>query len=469
MMACWAHALRGCDRKRDRRRMEIGRKRPRRAILGGSRSDAFGQRVAHRHKDADRARGRRGRGEAAGLGGQLCGSGGVHRRCASVASGRCRIRFRDLADRAAQRARANLRELEQPRRSPTPSSPGLLCPGKPPYREANCGSPIRPRAGWFPSSLLVSEIALLVFLELAFRLRHARSEPRACNARARLLATARRRVHSANQQLADGDAAAADLQETFEHARFHDMFTGLPNRRYFMDRARPGAARGAHGSGCVRLAVIIVDISRFKLINHMLGHTAGDDLMVQVARRFEEMHVRARRTRSRDGAVSSLRVLLLDVESARCGARRGQSLQEQLRAPFHLRRHQLSVAATLGVTCMESGQERAEDVMREADIALSVAKTQETTKAVLYAPHMGGQAAESREPRCRLARRACKSSSCGCCSNPSSISRPARWWAPRLCCAGGIRWRACCARSVPAQCGRGGIDGPDHPLGRFKR
>jgi EAL domain-containing protein (putative c-di-GMP-specific phosphodiesterase class I) len=68
-------------------------------------------------------------------------------------------------------------------------------------------------------------------------------------------------------------------------------------------------------------------------------------------------------------------------------------LQEQLRSPFALRRHQLSVAATLGVTCVESGQERAEDIMREADIALSVAKRQETTKAVMYAQNMG-QAAD---------------------------------------------------------------------------
>jgi EAL domain-containing protein (putative c-di-GMP-specific phosphodiesterase class I) len=85
--------------------------------------------------------------------------------------------------------------------------------------------------------------------------------------------------------------------------------------------------------------------------------------------------------------------LLVDVASAEAAVALADTLQEQLRSPFNLRRHQLSVSATLGVTSTDSGQERAEDVVREADIALAVAKRQETTKAILYAPTMGGEAA----------------------------------------------------------------------------
>jgi EAL domain-containing protein (putative c-di-GMP-specific phosphodiesterase class I) len=68
-------------------------------------------------------------------------------------------------------------------------------------------------------------------------------------------------------------------------------------------------------------------------------------------------------------------------------------LQEALRTPFELRRHRLVVTATFGVTSVDSGQQRAEDVVREADIALSVAKRQETSKIVVYTPAMAGQAA----------------------------------------------------------------------------
>jgi EAL domain-containing protein (putative c-di-GMP-specific phosphodiesterase class I) len=64
-----------------------------------------------------------------------------------------------------------------------------------------------------------------------------------------------------------------------------------------------------------------------------------------------------------------------------------------LRTPFELRRHKLVVTATIGVTSVDSGQQRAEDVVREADIALTVAKRQEASKIVVYSPNMAGQAA----------------------------------------------------------------------------
>ncbi len=83
-------------------------------------------------------------------------------------------------------------------------------------------------------------------------------------------------------------------------------------------------------------------------------------------------------------------------------------LQEELRTPFELRRHRLVVAATFGLTAVDSGQHRAEDVVREADIALTVAKRQEGSKIVLYTPSMAGQAASPRQPGGRSARRAGK-------------------------------------------------------------
>lgn len=249
---------------------------------------------------------------------------------------------------------------------------------------------VRPRAGWFPSSLLESEIAVLVFLAwlLAFGthdLTHALDRTRAA------LANARRRLHANRRQLAEEIQKRLDLQETFEHARYHDMFTGLPNRRHFMDEL-DRALRDVRRRRLRRLAVILVDISRLTLINHMLGHTAGDDLMVQVARRLEEITSSLGASLARWSG-EQFAVLLPDVESSDAALDVANRFQTELRAPFHLRRYQLNVAATLGVTCVESGQERADDIVREADIALSVAKTQETTKAVLYAQHMSGRAA----------------------------------------------------------------------------
>jgi len=249
---------------------------------------------------------------------------------------------------------------------------------------------IRPRAGWYPSTELASDIGLLAFLAwlLAFGthdLNHALQRSRAA------LAAARQRMRTINQQLATEMQQRVSLQETFDHARFHDAFTGLPNRRYFMDQL-DRALREVRTKRRQRIAVILVDISRFKLINDMLGHTAGDELMVQAARRFERSAQIFEGTLARWGG-DQFAILALDVISTEAALQIAGLLQEELLAPFELRRHRLLVTATVGVTCVESGQQRAEDVVREADIALSVAKRQEGARTVVYAPSMAGQAA----------------------------------------------------------------------------
>jgi diguanylate cyclase (GGDEF)-like protein len=249
---------------------------------------------------------------------------------------------------------------------------------------------IRPRVGWYPASLLVSEIALLAFMAwlLAFGtydLSHALLRSRAT------LATARRRLHSVNQQLASEMQQRMNLQETFDHARFHDAFTGLPNRRFFMDQL-DRALRDVRTRRRQRLAVIIVDIARFKLVNDMLGHTAGDELMLQAARRFEKSTAKFEGVLARWGG-DQFALLILDVASTEAAMDVAAVLQNQLRAPVELRRHRLVVSAAVGLTCVESGQRRAEDVVREADIALSVAKREPSVKIVAYTADMAGQAA----------------------------------------------------------------------------
>jgi len=250
---------------------------------------------------------------------------------------------------------------------------------------------IHPRSGWFPATQLASDIGLLAFLAwlLAFGthdLGHSLQRSRAA------LAVSRRRLRTVNQQLATEMQKRLSLQETFDHARFHDAFTGLPNRRYFMDQL-DRALREVRTKRRHRIAVVLVDISRFKLINDTLGHTAGDELMVQAARRFERAMAAYECVLARWGG-DQFALLALDAASADTAVQVALVLQEALRAPFELRRHRLVVTATLGVTSVDSGQKRAEDVVREADIALSVAKRQETVRIVAYVPNMAGQAAD---------------------------------------------------------------------------
>lgn len=250
---------------------------------------------------------------------------------------------------------------------------------------------VRPRAGWFPATNLATDIGLLVFLAwlLAFGvhdLSHALQRSRWA------LATSRRRFQAINRQLSLEMQQRLQLQETFDHARFHDAFTGLPNRRYFMDQLDRGL-RDVRTKRRTRLAVCIVDIARFKLINDMLGHTAGDELMVQAARRFEKTMASLECVLARWGG-DQFAVLIFDIPSGELARSTAAQLLEDLRAPFELRRHRLSVTAAIGVTTAESGQQRAEDVVREADIALSVAKHRATEKIVAYSPSMAGQTAD---------------------------------------------------------------------------
>ena len=262
------------------------------------------------------------------------------------------------------------------------------------FQPATAGSylqvAILPRTGWYPATELASDIGLLAFLAwlLAFGthdLSHALRRSRSA------LTAARARLRNINRQLATEMQQRLSLQETFDHARFHDAFTGLPNRRYFMDQL-DRALRDVRTKRRQRVAVIIVDISRFKLVNDMLGHTAGDELMVQAARRFEKSTSAFEGVLARWGG-DQFAVLILDVASTDSALGVAGVLQDELRSPFELRRHKLVVTATIGVTTVDSGQQRAEDVVREADIALSVAKRQENQKIVLYSANMAGQAA----------------------------------------------------------------------------
>jgi diguanylate cyclase (GGDEF)-like protein len=248
---------------------------------------------------------------------------------------------------------------------------------------------IRPREGWYPASELATEIGVLAILAwvLAFGTHDLTHSLRRLQER---LAESRQRQHALSARLSAEIEQRQDLQKSFDHARYHDGFTGLPNRRYFMNQL-DRALREVRTRKRLRIAVILVDITRFRLVNDTLGHTAGDELMMQAARRFANSTAAMECVLARWGG-DQFAVLLLDVPSPESAASLADILQEALQAPFELRKHRLSVTASMGLTAVDSAQ-RAEDVIREADIALTAAKKDETIRTLAYAPAMGGQAA----------------------------------------------------------------------------
>ncbi len=245
---------------------------------------------------------------------------------------------------------------------------------------------IRPHEGWYPTRMLATDIGLLALM--AWLLTFIAHDVTHRTARLRVsLATTRRQLHTAQQKLVREIEERESLQQSADRARFHDAFTGLPNRYYFMEQLdRVLRARRDR-----RLCVFLIGIDRFQLINETLGHTAGDELMVQAGRRFQRA-VSASSVLARWGG-DQFALLVRDLRSTDDAPGLAAQLRAVLQEPFELRRHRLGITARIGMSCLESWPQRAEQLMQEADVALSVARRQEEIACVMYSAAMGGDAA----------------------------------------------------------------------------
>lgn len=249
---------------------------------------------------------------------------------------------------------------------------------------------LRPKTGWYPARELALAIGLLAFV--AWLLSFAMHDlVHSLNRAREALTHSRRQLQNVNRKLVAEIEQREGLEQSFEHARYHDAFTGLPNRRYFMDQL-DRALRELRTRRRRRIAVMLINIDRFKLINDTLGHTAGDELVVQAARRFQKATAPLECVLSRWSG-DQFAVLVLDVDSTDAALDIAALLQRALQEPVELRKHRLVVAARIGVSSIDSGLQRAEEVVREADVALSVAKRQDGASAVAYQAAMGGSAA----------------------------------------------------------------------------
>ncbi|MBV8402977.1 MAG: bifunctional diguanylate cyclase/phosphodiesterase [Gammaproteobacteria bacterium] len=257
--------------------------------------------------------------------------------------------------------------------------------GAPPYLTLA----IRPRSGWYPARELAAEVGLLALLAWAvsfgvYDLTHSLERTRSA------LAATRQRLHRANERLVGEIEQRESLQRSFEHARYHDGFTGLPNRRYFMDQL-DRALREIRARRRRRIAIALIDIDRLRLISDTLGHTAGDELLLQAAQRCAETLGTTEHVLARWGP-DQLAVLLYEMASAAAVQDLADRLREACDQPYELRQHRLRVSARVGFSWTDSGLQRAEDAVREADLAVSIARQQQRPRAVAYAAGMAGAA-----------------------------------------------------------------------------
>jgi diguanylate cyclase (GGDEF)-like protein/PAS domain S-box-containing protein len=173
-------------------------------------------------------------------------------------------------------------------------------------------------------------------------------------------------------------------EQRIAHMAHHDALTGLPNRVLLRDRIQQAIAQ-AHRNAS-QLAVLFIDLDRFKTINDSLGHQLGDRLLQSVASRIL-VCVREGDTVARVGGDEFVIVIPAIESSADATAVAGKIL-EVLASAFHLHGNDLHVAASIGISLYPSDGSDAETLMRNADTAMYHAKDSGRANFQYFTQHM---------------------------------------------------------------------------------
>ncbi|MBZ5573599.1 MAG: diguanylate cyclase, partial [Acidobacteriia bacterium] len=178
-------------------------------------------------------------------------------------------------------------------------------------------------------------------------------------------------------------------EEMLVHNAFHDGLTNLPNRALFLDRLQHALTLSKKHPN-YKFAVLLIDIDEFKIINDSLGHSAGDELLIQVGKRLKESVRRADTvSRPRVNGVSDkapdddtlarlggdeFTILLDDIRDAIEAVRVAERMQAELAEPFVVNGQEVVISASIGIASSTSPHTQAEDLLRDADIAMYRAK-----------------------------------------------------------------------------------------------
>jgi diguanylate cyclase (GGDEF)-like protein/PAS domain S-box-containing protein len=179
-------------------------------------------------------------------------------------------------------------------------------------------------------------------------------------------------------------------EDLLAHQAFHDTLTNLPNRALFLDRLSHALARVARHRRSV--AVLFLDLDRFKVINDSLGHDMGDELLILASERILTS-MRQGDTCARLGG-DEFTVLLEDITSVDDAVAVAERIVELFRAPFLVRGHSIFVSTSIGIAISRRGIDRPSDLLREADVAMYSAKTNGKAGFAIFEPSMGSSSSK---------------------------------------------------------------------------
>ncbi|MEA5450366.1 EAL domain-containing protein [Leptolyngbya sp. CCNP1308] len=164
------------------------------------------------------------------------------------------------------------------------------------------------------------------------------------------------------------DISAAKQQEaSLLQQAFYDPLTGLPNRHLFMDRLGQALAR-AHADSQPTMALLVIDLERFKIINDNLGHQVGDEMLIELGVRLLSQS-RPEYTVARLGG-DEFAILVEDLNSRASAIDLAEKIYAIVQQPFLLQQQQVYVSANIGVALGPAAYQSAADWLRDADIAM---------------------------------------------------------------------------------------------------
>lgn len=179
--------------------------------------------------------------------------------------------------------------------------------------------------------------------------------------------------------------ALKQAEEKLIHDALHDALTGLPNRTLFMDRLEC-ALKHIKRRADYSVAVLFLDLDRFKLVNDSLGHTIGDQLLVALADRLKKC-LRSGDTVARLGG-DEFTILLDDIKGMGDITYVVDRIHKDLTLPFNLSGYEVFTTASIGIALTTNSYELPEEILRDADTAMYRAKALGKARAEVFGKDM---------------------------------------------------------------------------------
>ena len=199
-------------------------------------------------------------------------------------------------------------------------------------------------------------------------------------------------------------AAFSDITERkrqeaqIEHLAFHDVLTGLPNRRLLIDRIEVAISQAQREN--IGLAVLFIDLDRFKTINDSLGHQTGDQLLYEVGQRLCQS-VRSGDTVSRVGGDEFI-ILCPNCNYPDDAATLASKLLQALALPYRFDENQLVITASIGIALYPDNGHDANTLIGNADAAMYLAKENDRNNCQFYSPDLNEKNLERLQLELRL-------------------------------------------------------------------